>query len=127
MPDSRIAVIAIDDESIANIGPWPWPREVHARLIDLLKPAKVIGHTVFFLEPQIDPGMQHLQSVLKSLNRSSLSNSMDNDIKQLHSIVAALNRQKPLAGFALGAAIERLSKFVENSSLVNKAPDDVKT
>ena len=32
----RIAVIAIDDASIANIGRWPWSREVHARMTDLL-------------------------------------------------------------------------------------------
>ena len=35
-PSDRIAVIAIDDQSIANIGRWPWPRDVHARLIDQL-------------------------------------------------------------------------------------------
>ena len=29
-PSDRIAVIAIDDQSIANIGRWPWPRDVHA-------------------------------------------------------------------------------------------------
>ena len=26
-PSDRIAVIAIDDQSIANIGRWPWPRD----------------------------------------------------------------------------------------------------
>lgn len=35
-PSDRIAIIAIDDASIANIGRWPWPRDVHARLIDQL-------------------------------------------------------------------------------------------
>ena len=35
-PSERIAVIAIDDQSIANIGRWPWPRDVHAQLIDQL-------------------------------------------------------------------------------------------
>ena len=25
-PSDRVAVIAIDDQSIANIGRWPWPR-----------------------------------------------------------------------------------------------------
>ena len=33
-PSDRIAIIAIDDQSIANIGRWPWPRDVHAQLID---------------------------------------------------------------------------------------------
>ena len=59
-PSDRIAVIAIDDESIANIGRWPWSREVHAKMTDFLvgARAKVIGNTVFFSEPQLDPGYQ---------------------------------------------------------------------
>jgi len=62
----RIAVIAIDDTSIANIGRWPWPRDVHARMIDLLSraKAKVIGYTVFFSEPQIDPGYRYIAKLL---------------------------------------------------------------
>jgi serine/threonine-protein kinase len=58
----RIAVIAIDDNSIANIGRWPWHRDVHARLIDNLKSAgaKVVGYTVFFAEPQMDPGLAYI-------------------------------------------------------------------
>ena len=27
-PSDKVAVIAIDDQSIANIGRWPWNREV---------------------------------------------------------------------------------------------------
>ncbi len=57
-PSDRVAVIAIDDASIVNIGRWPRPRDVHAKMVDLLAAAKakVIGYTVFFSEPQIDPG-----------------------------------------------------------------------
>lgn len=62
MPSDRVAVIAIDDVSIANIGRWPWPRDVHARMLDLLgkSKAKVVGNTVFFFEPQIDPGLVYV-------------------------------------------------------------------
>src|SRR5689334_2096109 len=47
-PSDKVAVIAIDEQSIANIGRWPWSREVHAKLIDKLADAKarVIGNTV---------------------------------------------------------------------------------
>ena len=27
-PSDKVAVIAIDDQSIGNIGRWPWPRDV---------------------------------------------------------------------------------------------------
>ena len=39
-PSDRIAIIAIDDQSVANIGRWPWPRDVHAQLIDKLAAAR---------------------------------------------------------------------------------------
>jgi eukaryotic-like serine/threonine-protein kinase len=65
-PSDRVAVIAIDDTSIANIGRWPWSRDVHARMTDLLAAAnaKVIGNTVFFSEPQIDPGYVYVTKLL---------------------------------------------------------------
>ena len=65
-PSDKIAVIAIDEQSIANIGRWPWPREVQAKLIDQLSAAKakVIGNTVFFFEPQKDPGLAYVDKML---------------------------------------------------------------
>ena len=64
-PSDRIAVIAIDDQSIANIGRWPWPRDVHAKLIDQLAAAKAktIVHTAFFFEPQTDRGTAYIRKL----------------------------------------------------------------
>ncbi len=58
VPDADVIVIAIDDTSIANIGRWPWQRDVLAKLTDLLATAqpKVIGSTVLLSEPQVDRG-----------------------------------------------------------------------
>ena len=36
----RITVIAIDDHIVANLGRWPWPRDLHAKMTDLLAGAK---------------------------------------------------------------------------------------
>jgi serine/threonine protein kinase/CHASE2 domain-containing sensor protein len=68
-PSDRIAVIAIDDQSIANIGRWPWSRSVHAQLIDQLTAAKAktIVHTVFFFEPQTDPGLVFIRKIKEAL------------------------------------------------------------
>lgn len=78
-PSDKIAVIAIDDRSIANLGRWPWPREIQARMIDILAAgqAKVVGHTVFFLEPQVDVGLSYVDKLAALLARSSLKNSAD--------------------------------------------------
>jgi len=65
-PSDRVAVIAIDDDSIANLGRWPWPRDRHAEMIDRLSEggADAIGYTVLFLEPQLDPGLQYIREIL---------------------------------------------------------------
>lgn len=64
-PSDRIAVIAIDDQSVANIGRWPWPRDVHAKLIDQLSvaKAKTVVYTAFFLEPQVDAGLVYIRKM----------------------------------------------------------------
>lgn len=74
-PSDRIAVIAIDDQSIANIGRWPWPRDVHAKLIDLLAAAKAktIVHTAFFFEPQVDPGLVFIRKMKEVVDASAMS------------------------------------------------------
>lgn len=65
-PLDRIAVIAIDDASIANLGRWPWSRDIHAKMIDVLAEAKakVVGNTVYFVEPQVDPGYQYILKLM---------------------------------------------------------------
>lgn len=56
-PSPDILVVAIDNPSLAAIGRWPWPRAVHARLIDQLTAAAplAIGLDVLFTEPYPDP------------------------------------------------------------------------
>jgi CHASE2 domain-containing sensor protein/predicted Ser/Thr protein kinase len=68
-PSDRVAVIAIDDQSIANIGRWPWPRDIHAQLIDQLAvaKAKTIVNTVFFFEPQTDRGLVFIRKMKEAL------------------------------------------------------------
>jgi adenylate cyclase len=47
-----VAIAAIDDQSIAELGQWPWPRLVLARLVGALKDyqVKVIGFDAIFSE-----------------------------------------------------------------------------
>lgn len=68
-PSDRIAVIAIDDQSIANLGRWPWSRDIHAKLIDKLAAAKAktIVQTTFFIEPQVDPGLVFIKKIKDAL------------------------------------------------------------
>lgn len=72
-PSERIVVIAIDDQSIANIGRWPWSRDTHAKLIDQLAAAKArtIVHTAFFFEPQVDRGLNYIRQIRDLVGQSA--------------------------------------------------------
>ncbi len=87
-PSDRIAVIAIDDQSIANIGRWPWPRDVHAQLIDQLAAAKAktIVHTAFFFEPQVDRGLVFIRKMKDALADPAVAQSGINE--QLGKVIA---------------------------------------
>ena len=47
-----IVLVAIDDRSIETIGRWPWPRTIHANLIDRLAQAapRAIAYDILFTE-----------------------------------------------------------------------------
>lgn len=52
-PSDDIIVIAIDDESLSQLGAFPWPRDVHARLLERLATARprTILYDVLFVDP----------------------------------------------------------------------------
>ena len=52
-PAEDIIIVAIDQHSLDQLGRWPWPRSLHAKLLDrlaLFEP-KVIAFDVIFSEP----------------------------------------------------------------------------
>jgi CHASE2 domain-containing sensor protein len=88
-PGNKIAVIAIDDESIANIGRWPWPRDVLASMITKLSEggAKVISNTILLSEPQLDPGLIKINEVLTHIESSGLSSLNNQKINELEDML----------------------------------------
>ena len=92
-PSDRIAIIAIDDQSVANIGRWPWARDVHARLIDQLAAAKAktIVHTVFFVEPQVDRSLEYIRK-LKALLRPGEAADQATRTDGLNKVIAEAER-----------------------------------
>lgn len=98
---NKIAIIAIDNQSIDNIGRWPWSREIHAKMTEKLAAAKakVIGNTVYFLEPQIDPGLSYINKISTFVSTSSIATTpeaaqLDAMLKEAQ---AALNTDDKLA------------------------------
>lgn len=61
-----IVIVAIDDRSLAAVGPWPWPRQVQAALVDRIASAspRVIGIDVLLSEPREPAGDTALAAAL---------------------------------------------------------------
>jgi len=67
--DPSILVVDIDDRSLAQLGAWPWSRELHARMVDRLTAAgaQAIVYDVLFSEAG-DPARD--QALGKAIRRS---------------------------------------------------------
>lgn len=55
--EPNILLVEIDERSVEALGRWPWPREIHARLLERLSEARpaAILLDVLFTEPTPDP------------------------------------------------------------------------
>jgi adenylate cyclase len=72
-PPPEIVIIAIDEPSFAEISKqWPWPRSIHAHLVEQLKKAgaKVIGFDILFTErsqPEEDRALERAMQEAKNV------------------------------------------------------------
>ncbi len=110
--NAPIVIVAVDDESIANMGRWPWPRGYIARMVEFLNKceAKVIGVNVIYSENDMNQGLTEVRDILKNIetNASALTDA------RINSIYTWLKEtEKKLDNDAiLGAAIGESKKVV---------------
>ncbi len=90
--DSRVALIAIDDDSLEVVGRWPWNRELMAKLIEKIfaHGAKAIALDVIWSEPQenssvetldrLSTGMEALGPVGKNLLAQEKARPQPDDV-----------------------------------------------
>lgn len=68
-PDPDVVIVAIDEKSLAALGPWPWPRTTHGELISQLNHAG--AHTIVFdiLFTEAGPDDARLASAMREHGR----------------------------------------------------------
>ena len=126
-PSDRIAIIAIDDQSIENIGRWPWPRDIHAQMIDILAEggAKAVGQTVFFSEPQIDPGLQFIRE-LKAVFESSSIAAIPLYVEELNATIEESRKLVKGKYDKRGRkAVNKIAKALKESPLSNEVGEEL--
>jgi CHASE2 domain-containing sensor protein/predicted Ser/Thr protein kinase len=78
LPNSRdIVLIDIDDRSLAELGPWPWPHNIHADLLQELREAhtRVVAFTTPLGTAQTGAGTERVRAALALLEASHLGDS----------------------------------------------------
>jgi eukaryotic-like serine/threonine-protein kinase len=118
-PSDKVAVIAIDDQSIRNLGRWPWPRNLHAAMLDLLREggAKAVGNTIFYFEAQQDPGLAYIEQIGALIDGSPLADlRLPSDPAGAEAASAEQQRLGPAVG-----AIDRKIAEARTALAVDKA------
>jgi adenylate cyclase len=91
--DQPVKIVDIDDDSIARIGRWPWPRETMASLVEALAKANVasVGFDVLFSEkdqPSQDQKACANATVRSADQTAHCEERADGDVAFAHAISA---------------------------------------
>ena len=139
VPSDRIAIVTIDEDSIANLGRWPWPRSQQAQLLDKINAGapKAIVNTVLYLEPEQDRAGEATSKLLEYLASSPLTQQipveietfglMLDDAGQKGPITAGIAKAYKESALATGytAAIEELKARIAAVGSAGGSPDTV--
>ncbi len=114
-----VVIVAIDDESLATLGPWPWSRAVHAKLIDRLVSIdnKAIALDLLFMEAHDgDPEADALlASAIAAHGRVILPVTAVSDTQS-----ETLRLVQPLPMFAQFAALAHTDIELDSDGLVRR-------
>ena len=74
-----IAIVNIDDKSVKQLGPWPWPRQLIAEMIPILKNngAKLIVLDFLFSEKEQAQGLREIKELQKAIQERGETFSKD--------------------------------------------------
>ena len=102
-PSDRIAIVTIDEDSIANLGRWPWPRAQQAQLLDKINAGapKAIVNTIFYTEPEQDRAGEATAGLIDYLDKSVLTQQIPAEIETFGIMLDDAGQKGPItAGIA---------------------------
>ncbi len=125
--EQRITLVTIDEASLAEVGPWPWPRETLARLVTAIDDAgaQLQLHDIVYSESR--PGDESLTAALAESRGAVLAQmpmlQFDQDalaeetagIPVIDQQVQIGNMTHPLAGLQCGAGLPQTDRFLANA------------
>ncbi len=75
MGENKIAIVNIDEKSLDQLGPWPWPRSLIAEMIRILKAngAKLIGLDLVFSQKEQNQGLKEVKELYEAISQQQES------------------------------------------------------
>jgi len=129
--NSKIVIITIDDKSIQRLGPWPWPRSYHAKLIDILTQAKakVIGLDIIFSTPNRKEDQRLVEAIKKAKNVIIAAYPMiPTQISFTRNILTVEHIQIPIKEMAkVAKGIGHIAVVYDKDGIVRRVPALLKT
>ncbi len=107
--EQRITLVTIDEASLAEVGPWPWPREVLARLVATIDEAgaQLQLHDIVYSEQR--PGDEALAAALAASRGAVLAQV---PVLQSDQQVRTGSITHPLAGLQCGAGLPQADSYL---------------
>ncbi len=107
-PSPHVAIVAVDEASLAELGQWPWPRDVIGRLVTALHEggAAAIAFDILFSEP----------------DRLGVPSPAGGPTSTDAALAAAIARAPVVAGFALTFEDSRLASAASGCVLTPLEP-----
>ncbi len=114
--ENKIAIVNIDEKSLNQLGSWPWPRNLIADMIKILKEngARLIGLDIIFQQKEQNRGLIEIKKLKESVDQRSdnekqnylwlierlagIYKKLDNDTELLGSVEKAGNVILPVRG-----------------------------
>ena len=133
--DKKVVIIDIDERSLAQIGQWPWERNVLAKIVDNLfeyYQVKVLGFDIVFAEKDVDP----TDKILEQLSNSSVASSKDfqkiinqnqNLLHRDNTFANSLTNRNTILGVIFNHQEKKLSKGQLPASIPQFTPEIINT
>ncbi len=111
--EERINIVAIDEKSLAEVGPWPWSREDMARLTTALNDAGVQVQLHDIVYPEVKPDDDAFITALQSAPSVVLAQL---PLPQSDQQVQTGMMTHPLSGVSCGPAAANASSYIASHS-----------
>jgi eukaryotic-like serine/threonine-protein kinase len=74
-----VAIVNIDDKSLKQLGPWPWPRQVIGEMLSILKNngARMIFLDFLFKERERNQGLEEIRALQDTMEKHSGPSAKD--------------------------------------------------